>query len=276
MRESGRRAGVGPINQYNNAMEQLTFGACVKNGWISAWQVVTRMPWLVLGVCAVFACTSLLRFPHYAAAAATPDAQASAGHALMSFVLLVLQAAASATLSIKVHRFVLLGEGANPLVPHAGKPLGRLALLGLAVAFVVFVLAMLTFAVIRMAKLSLQVYVPFLIVCIFVFARMSLLYPSIALGSRFALRAAWRDSRGHVLSIMGVTLLTYAPLVVVFVLLILLVGHKGVHAGDGVVVHAIIQALFSGVFVVFAATSLSWLYRRYAQELLTHAADKPA
>ncbi|CAH2804633.1 MAG: hypothetical protein CPDRYMAC_2938 [uncultured Paraburkholderia sp.] len=263
-----------PVNHYNNAMEQLTFGACVKKGWISSWQAITQMPWLFLGACAVFVCTSLLRLSHHAAATATaPDAQASVGHALMSLVWLVLQLAASATLSIKVHRFVLLGEGANPLVPHAGKPLGRLALMGLVVAFVALILAVLTFAVVRMAKLSLLVYVPFLIVYIFVFARMNLLYPSIALGSRFALRAAWRGR--HVWSITGVTILTYAPLVMVLLPVFLLVGRTGAHAGDSIVVNAMVQALFSGVFVVFAATSLSWLYRRYAQELLTYAADKP-
>ncbi len=44
---------------------------------------------------------------------------------------------------------------------------------------------------------------------------------------------------------------------------------------SAVTVAAIVQALLNAVFVVFAAASLSWLYRRYARELLTHAENAP-
>lgn len=257
-------------------MEQLTFGACVKKGWISSWQAVTQMPWLFLGVCAVLACTSLL-IEQRPAAADTMDATTRVGHGLLSLVWFVLQLAVSGTLTIKVHRFVLLGEGAHPIVPLNGKPLARYALVWLAIMLVVLAIIGFTFFAMRSLKMGFLVYVPLLLIYLFVLIRLSLLYPSIALGSRVALRAAWRDSRGHVWSIIGVGFVTYVPLFVVTALLFLIVGPKmlATHQTEGVAVLAIFQALLNAVFVVFAAASLSWLYRRYANELLAHAEDAP-
>ncbi|CAE6836453.1 hypothetical protein R69927_06414 [Paraburkholderia domus] len=258
-------------------MEQLTFGACIKKGWISSWQAVTQMPWLFLGVCAVFACTSLLTAQRPSAAAGDIDTMTRVGHGLLSLVWLVLQLVVSGTLTIKVHRFVLLGEGAHPLVPLNGKPLGRYALVWLAVVLAMLAMAGLTYIAVRAFKMGFLVYVPLLLVYVFVLIRLSLLYPSIALGSRLTLRAAWQDSRGHVWSIIGVGFVTYLPLFIVTALFFIAAGPKILHAHQtqGIAVIAIVQALLNAVFIVFAAASLSWLYRRYARELLTHAENAP-
>ncbi|MDT8841553.1 hypothetical protein ParKJ_29445 [Paraburkholderia fungorum] len=257
-------------------MEQLTFGACVKKGWISSWQAVTQMPWLFLGVCIVLACTSLLT-EERPAVTDTMDATTRAGHGLLSLVWFFLQLAVSGTLTIKVHRFVLLGEGTQPLVPLNGKPLLRYALVWLAIMLIALAITGFTFFAMRALKMGFLIYVPLLLIYLFVLIRLSLLYPSIALGSRVALRAAWRDSRGHVWSIIGVGFVTYVPLFVVTALIFMLVGPKmmAAHQTQGLAVFAIIQALLNAVFVVFAAASLSWLYRRYANELLTHAEAAP-
>jgi hypothetical protein len=257
-------------------MEQLTFGACVKKGWISSWQAVTQMPWLFLGVCIVLACTSLLTGER-PAVTDTMDATTRAGHGLLSLVWFFLQLAVSGTLTIKVHRFVLLGEGTQPLVPLNGKPLLRYALVWLAIMLIALAITGFTFFAMRALKMRFLIYVPLLLIYLFVLIRLSLLYPSIALGSRVALRAAWRDSRGHVWSIIGVGFVTYVPLFVVTALIFTLVGPKmmAAHQTQGLAVFAIIQALLNAVFVVFAAASLSWLYRRYANELLTHAEAAP-
>jgi membrane protein implicated in regulation of membrane protease activity len=70
---------------------------------------------------------------------------------------------------------------------------------------------------------------------------------------------------------------TYLPLFVVSGVFFFVVGPKvlAVQQSQGAAVVAIVQALLNAVFIVFAAASLSWLYRRYAQELLTHAHDQP-
>lgn len=259
-------------------MQQLTFGACVKKGWISSWQAVTQMPWLFLGVCAVLACTSLLGRPHPVTTAADGvDAMARLGQGLQPLVWSALQLVVGGTLTIKVHRFVLLGEGVQPLVPLNGKPLGRYALVSLTVVLSMLVFAALGYLVMRAVRLGVLIYLPMLVIYLFVTMRLILLYPSIALGSRFALRAAWKDSRGHVWSMIGVGFVTYLPLFVLSAIFLVFAGPKmqAAQQTQTVAVIAIAQALLNAVFIVFAAASLSWLYRRYASELLTHAVDAP-
>jgi hypothetical protein len=189
----------------------------------------------------------------------------------------MLQLMVSGTLTIKVHRFVLLGEGANPLVPLNGRPLGRYAVIWTAVVVAMMMLAILSLVATRTLKLGFVVYVPLLLVYLFVVVRLSLLYPSIALGSKLTLRAAWHDSRGHVLSMLGVGVVTYLPLFVIALVLFFVAGPKSMLAQQhpGSAVAAILQAVLSALFAVLAAASLSWLYRRYARELLPHAQDKP-
>ena len=260
-------------------MKQLTFGACVKKGWISSWQAVTHMPWLFLGVCVVLACTSMLSGPHPSGAPVGEDigTMGRVGHGLLSMAWFALQLVVCGTLTIKVHRFVLLGEGVQPLMPLNGKPLGRYALVWLGITLAILVLAALTYLATRALKMSFLVYVPLLVIYVFVLIRLSLLYPAIALGSRLTLRAAWQDSRGHVWSILGVGFVTYLPLFVVTGVFFFAVGAKllDAHQTQGVAVIAIGQALLNTVFIVFAAASLSWLYRRYARELLKHTEDAP-
>lgn len=144
-------------------MEQLTFGACVKKGWISSWQAVTQMPWLFLGVCIVLACTSLLTGER-PAVTDTMDATTRAGHGLLSLVWFFLQLAVSGTLTIKVHRFVLLGEGTQPLVPLNGKPLLRYALVWLAIMLIALAITGFTFFAMRALKMGFLIYVPLLLI----------------------------------------------------------------------------------------------------------------
>lgn len=255
-------------------MEQLTFGACVKKGWISSWQAVTQMPWLFVGVWAVFACTSLLigQRPSNAAGAVAPAALL--GHALLSLGFFALQMVVSSVLTIKVHRFVLLGEGANPLMPLNGKPLGRYLAVWLASMLIVLAAMGLTYTATRGFKLAGLVYLPVIAIYLFVSFRLILLYPSIALGGRLTLRAAWRDSRGHVWNMFGVGVVACLPLIVVAVLvgIVLGVSMPNDYSSKSL---SVVEALLNVSLVVLVAASLSWLYRRYARELLAHADTAP-
>jgi hypothetical protein len=260
-------------------MKQLTFGACVKKGWISSWQAVTHMPWLFLGVCAVLACTSLLTGPRPPAEATAEgiDAMTRLGQGMLPLVWTALQLVVGGTLTIKVHRFVLLGEGVHPLMPLNGKPLGRYALVSLAVVLAMLVFAGLGYVVMHALQLGALAYLPLLLIYLFITMRLILLYPAIALGSRLALRAAWKDSRGHVWSMIAVGFVTYLPLFVLSAVFLFFAGPHMLapHQSQIAVVIAIVQAIFNAIFIVFAAASLSWLYRRYASELLSHAEDAP-
>jgi hypothetical protein len=259
-------------------MEQLTFGACVKKTWGSSWQAITAMPRLFLGVCAVLACTSLLFDSHMRGPTGAITTVPSPGNALLWLGSSVLQGILYGVLTIKVHRFVLIGEGVEPLLPLNGKPLGRYLLVWLGIAASMLVVAVALFLAVRAAHaFAVVIYVPVIVVFVFVLTRLSLVYPAIALGSRVELRAAWNDSRGHVWSIFGVGIVSYLPLVIVSVIFGIVVGIKHAALGQhpGLAVTTIGQTLFNAMFIVLAAASMSWLYRRYASELLAHVEDAP-
>lgn len=259
-------------------MEQLTFGTCVKKTWISTWQAILAMPWLFLGVCAVMICTSLLLDPHVTDSTGQLKTVPTPCKALLWFGTLALQTALYGVLTIKTHRFVLIGEGTQPLLPLNGKPLGRYVLVWLGVTASMLVTGVVLFLTMRSVRsLAIVIYVPVIVVFVFVLTRLSLIYPAIALGSRVKLRAAWNDSRGHMWSIFGVTIVTYLPLVILLVIFDIVIGTKSSAASEhpGLAITAIGQTLFNTVLFVIGAASLSWLYRRYARELLTHAEDAP-
>jgi hypothetical protein len=256
-------------------MEQLSFGTCVKNSWISTWQAIVQMPGLFLGAFAILACTTLLTgpFQHLPSQDPALDAAAKVGHTFLSGAFSVLQLVVYGCVTIKVNRFVLLGEGIHPLLPLGGKPLGRYALISvcLALSMLAIVLALVvgihqitTGGVILISMLVILAYM-------FVMIRLSLLYPALSLGSRLTLRAAWTDSRGHFWSMVGIWMAAYVPLLIVWIVVLEVFGRRMLIAGtQGSTAFAIGLAFVNALFMVLAASVLSWLYRRYANQLLEH------
>jgi hypothetical protein len=256
-------------------MEQLTFGACVKKSWESTWQAVVRMPVLLLGTCIVFTCITLLSgsYQHTPGETAQLGAATAAGHALIRMVLSILNFVVTAALTIKIHRFVLLGEGSQPLMPLGGKPLGRHALLSLGLALVAALVAMVGVVLVVTTKLASMsfILVPVCLVCFYVFVRLGLLYPALSLGAPISLRAAWNDSRGHFWSMWRVGFVVTLPLWIVAVVGIIFSALRRPHVpgshGQTSPSYAIGMALVGTLFVVLAGAASAWLYQRYAKQL---------
>jgi hypothetical protein len=258
-------------------MEQLTFGTCVKRSWISTWQAIVQMPGLFLGVFVVITCTSLLSASfQQPPSGADFDPATATSHALARLALSILQLVVYGCLTIKVNRFVLLGEGTQPLLPLGGKPLGRhlLFTLGVGVGTIIITIgAALVAHRAQSAKLALIV-IPVLLAYLFVIVRLSLIYPAVALGSRLTLHTAWQDSRGHFWTIAGMGFIAYLPLLVIWIAA-LLVGGRTLLAAllQGSVVANVVQAFVSTIFLVLSAAVMAWVYRRYANGLLEHVAQ---
>jgi hypothetical protein len=256
-------------------MEQLTFGACVKKSWSSSWQAIVQMPALVLGACVVFACITLLSgsFQHTPAESALLDTTTRASHALIRMALSILDFVVSGCLTIKIHRFVLLGEGSQPLVPLGGKPLARYALVSFCLAFLAALFALVVLLVFHQLGTP-QIFlitVPLFLAYIFVAVRLGLLYPAIALGANLKLRAAWHDSRGHFWSMWGVGFVVALPVMVIWLVWFMFVAldRPALLAAQGQAspVFAIGLALVNALIVVLIATAVSWLYLSYANQL---------
>jgi hypothetical protein len=258
-------------------MEQLTFGTCVKKSWISTWQAIIHMPGLFLGVFAVIACTGVLSasFQQPLVAGADFDPSTAPGYAFARLALWLLQLVASGCIGIKVSRFVLLGEGTQPLLPLGGKPLGRYLLFSLGIGIGMMIITIGTAMVLhpmRSAAIGL-IILPLILVYLFIIVRLSLLYPALALGSPLTLPAAWKDSRGHFWYIMGVGFVTYLPLLVIWIVAMQVGGKALLLASlQGSLAVTIVLAFGNTLFLTLSSALMSWIYRRYANALLDHVA----
>jgi hypothetical protein len=257
----------------------LTFGACVKHIWSSAVQAIAQMPGLMLGAWIVFACLQLL-FGSYrdnAADAAALAASTRIGHAFASLALSALQLVVYGIVTIKVHRFVLLGEHTHPLMPDGGKPLARYALTSIAFALTLIAAGLALVPGIRHFGRASILPAVLLITCVYFWAavRVSLLFPSLSIGGRITPRIAWRDSAGHVWSMSWIGFVAVLPLVVVqLVFYVIVVGVRGLIDPQRNVPVTILSTAFSLAFIVLSAASMAWLYRRYANGLLAEAAHE--
>lgn len=258
-------------------MEQLTFGACVKKSWSSARQAIVRMPVLFLGACVVFACIALLSGPLQPTATGQVqfDAATHPSHKLLQFALSILNFVVIWSLTIKVHRFVLLGEGSEPLLPLSGKPLARHAAFsfGLLLLFVL-VAALLLLTVVFGFRLkwggAMLVFLPLCVVFLFVLIRLGLLYPALSLGAPLKLRPAWNDSRGHFWSIWGVEIVVSLPLMAVSTIMFIFSSHMlavGQVSHGLLITLTVINAVITALLVVLFAATGAWLYLRYAKQL---------
>ncbi|RFU44141.1 hypothetical protein [Paraburkholderia sp. DHOC27] len=256
-------------------MEPLSFGDCVKKSWGSTWQAIVQMPAIVLGACVVFACVTMLSdsFQHTPAEAAHLSASTLISHSLIRMALSILNFVVSSSLIIKIHRFVLLGEGSQPLVPLGGKPLGRYLLVSLCLALLAGLLAVALVLLLHQVNSThvFLVLVPLSLVYIFVAVRLGLLYPALALGAGLKLRAAWNDSRGHFWSMWWVGVVVALPVIAVWLIWFFAVTLARpvmlTAEGQASPAFAIGLAVVNTLIIVLVSAAASWLYRRYAKQL---------
>lgn len=260
-------------------MEQMTFRDCVTGSWASARQAIAQMSTLFAACAAVLAVAAFVSLPHMPMDA--PEAGRAmhmAGRALASVAMLVVQLVLYAVLSIKVHRFVLLREGAQPMIPLNGKPLLRYVAAAVGMGLAIILAALLLTLVLRPQHVGGAVFllIVLYLAWIYLMVRLSLVFPAIALGGPIALRATWHDTRGHFWSLTGVTGVAVLPVIVIgSVLLVLMSAAFSMPDATWLrPVVAIVEGVINALFVVLTASSLSWLYRRYADELPTPGAGE--
>lgn len=250
----------------------MTFMECVKRAWASAWEALTRMPALVLGTFVAYAALGWLGL---AGRPIPGEGEApSAGLVLAANLASLLNALVYVWFMLKVYRFVLLGERATPLMASGAKPFARIVGLGFVMMLALLGIAAAFWLVLRPQHEGGVAFLSLIVGAIWVFVgvRLSLLYPSLAIGGRFALGAAWRDSRGHFWSVLGVSCVAALPLLACGVVALIGLGIAGVtpesvQTPAWVTVLAIGQSAVNVVFALLTSAALAWLYRRYANEL---------
>ena len=253
-------------------MQQMTFMECVKHAWGSAWEALTRMPALVLGT---FVAYAVLGWLGLAGRPVPGEGDVpSAGLVLAANLASMLNALVYVWFTLKVYRFVLLDEGTTPLMAAGAKPLARIVGLGVVMMLALVGIAAAFWLVLRPRHEGGVGFLSLIVGAIWVFigVRLSLLYPSLAIGGHFTLGAAWRDSRGHFWSVLGVSCVAALPLIVCGVAALIGLGLAGVtpktvQTPTWFTALAIGQSVVNIAFALLTSTALAWLYRRYANEL---------
>ncbi|MFP6560864.1 hypothetical protein WJ542_21560 [Paraburkholderia sp. B3] len=247
-------------------MQPMSFMECVKRAWASARAAATQMPLLMLGAFVVY---TVLGWIAFAGRPVPGEGEMPSGALVLAAdIASLLNSIVYLGFVVKVHRFVLQGEHAAPLVPLGGKPLMRMFGVGVVLTFALIVTALVLYAVLRPHYAGGVAFLGFLVgvVWIYIAVRLSLLFPSLSLGNPIALRAAWHDSRGHFWSLLGV------PFVAVLPLALIAIGAVGItpamlDSPARLLVLAASQSLANIVFVLLTAAAQAWLYRRHAERL---------
>ncbi|NIE68651.1 hypothetical protein [Burkholderia sp. Ax-1719] len=255
-------------------MQQMTFMECVKRAWVSAGEAVTRMPAVVLGAFVLYAALGWL------ALAGRPipgeGDVPSAGLILLGNLASIFNALVYLWFTLKVYRFVLLGELTAPIMPNGARPMLRM--LGLGVLMCLFFIgsgAGLWIAL-RPQNEASELFLALVVAAIWMFigVRVCLLYPALAIGGRFSLGAAWRDTKGHFWNLLGVSCLAALPLLVCGLIALIGMGLAGispavVQTPGWFTALAIMQSVANLAFALLTSSALAWLYRRYANALGT-------
>ncbi|WP_322042467.1 hypothetical protein [Paraburkholderia sp. J67] len=253
-------------------MQQMTFMECVKRAWVSAGEAVKRMPAVVLGALAIYAVLGWLALagrPMPGEGDTPSTALVLAGNLASIFNGFVYL-----WFTLKVYRFVLLDERTEPIMPNGARPMLRM--LGLGMLMMLFFIATGAglWLALRPHTEAGAAFLALIVAAIWVFigVRVSLLYPALAIGGRFSLAAAWRDSQGHFWTVLGVSCVAALPLLVCGVAVLIGLGLAGVSPAivqtpGWFTALAIAQSVANLAFALLTSSALAWLYRRYANAL---------
>ncbi|ODP32036.1 hypothetical protein [Pandoraea sp. ISTKB] len=267
-------------------MEPITFKQCFKGAWIDGLNALRNRPLLCLSIAVVFLITSALGVS-FRQLALTASQSASPALfrlqiSLLSFAVSLVNLFAMAILAVHVLRYVILGPDAARQASWIDRGVRRYVLTSFQVAIVwwIVLIVAIPIAVIIMrltgrgGSYALVGTLLVLLICasLFLLVRISLIFPQIAVGRSKRWRSAWQDSRGHFWSIFGTSIATLIPLIIggliAFVILQVILKLMP-QATIAVLGSLILQAVISIVYLAVACAVLGWLYRRYADQLLT-------
>ena len=257
-------------------MQQMTFMECVKRAWASAWQAAVQMPLLVVGT---FIAYAVLGWFGLAGRPVPAEGVAPSGALIaLGNLASLLNSLIYLWFTLKISRFVLLGERTAPLMPARARPFLRIFAVGLILAVALIGFALTLWFVLRPQYQGGAAFLMLVVIAAwtFVAVRLSLLFPALAIGNPIAFGAAWRDSRGHFWSLFGVTFVAALPVAVCGLLVLIVMGLAGVSPAivqkpGWLTALAIGQSIGNIVFALLTTTALAWLYRRYADALAAPA-----
>ncbi|VVE10419.1 hypothetical protein [Pandoraea terrigena] len=267
-------------------MEPITFKQCFKGAWRDGFNALRQRPWLCLAIAVVFLATSGLSVSLDQLARTASQTGEPAMYrlriALMSFGVFFANIVAYAVLVIHVFRYTILGPDATRQGRWYGRDLWRYlwtstqVFVGIAAAWLVIALGA---ALAMRATGHSNSYAGLATFCVlllcallYVLIRVSLIFAQIGAGRSKRWRAAWQDSRGHFWTMLGTTVGTVLPLIVVGVVVtsMFVALLRAMPAAKTVALGMLaLQTVLSVIGIAVSTGASAWLYRRFANQLLT-------
>jgi len=261
---------------------------CFKGAWRDTGRTLLKMPVLIFVIFALMLATECIRDRLQIASQPALDAGAmSPGKSvlvLFSFGMFILTMVVSSILSVRVIRYSLFGDTPRSRDGALGRYMTLLLIafggilvfvLALVFATAVLIHAMKSGGATRDLKYGVLitygvVYLLALCLIIFVWTRLSLLFPHTAAGGKIRWRSAWQDTRGHFWVMIATFGLTTLPIMIVSVVLayVRLYALRQLDvSGLTYDISTFLSTAATVLSMVTAATCSAWVYRRFAAEL---------
>ncbi|CAB3783794.1 hypothetical protein LMG28688_01720 [Paraburkholderia caffeinitolerans] len=258
-------------------MQTISFGECVAGAWRDAWNMALQRP-LFIAVC-----TTAIFFTRFIQVSL---GDLPAPHSLQVMLVIgmlwLVKLLLTNAVIVQAMRYVVLGDEAIAIDALGGRDYWRYLGLtyGLMVVMIVAVVGgtMLVATASRFLGIHGHARALYMtsacamaMAAIWVNVRLCLLSSHVAIGRPLSWRAAWRDTHGHAMIIIGTWLTIALTICVAAVLLMGIAALISYAVRDGR--HGpVIQ--FAQILVLVAAVSISgagsgWIYRRYAMGLIT-------
>ncbi|VVD95264.1 hypothetical protein [Pandoraea cepalis] len=267
-------------------MEPITFKQCFKGAWRDGFNALRQRPWLSLAIAVVFLVTSGLSVSLDQLARTASQIGEPALYrlriALMSFGVFFANLVAFSVLVIHVFRYTILGPDAARQGRWYGRDLWRYlwtstqVFVGFATVWLVVgigvVLAMRATGHGNSSAGLATFCVLLICMVLYVLTRVSLIFAQIGAGRSKRWRAAWQDSRGHFWAMFGTTIGTVLPLIIAGIVVTALFAAllRVAPAAKSVALGTLVlQTVMSVAWIAVSTGSAAWLYRRFADQLLT-------
>jgi MFS family permease len=264
-------------------MQFTTLTECFKGSWRDTGRALLNMPQLIVVIFLLMLAEEYARDSVQSTMAAAVSHSDKAVFALMMFAATLLAMIVGAILSVRIIRYALFGETRY----SRDGSLRRYLLLSLMAAggFVIFAI----FIVLALVALNVlveignvsdharhRVFIVFAVIGVlalcgglFLWVRLSLLFPHTAAGGQISWRSAWQATRSKFWAMLSLFILTTLPIVIISAAL----NFTSRHAGNfisGRLMHSILILLSAGASLlttIIAAACSAWIYRLYATEM---------
>ncbi|WP_153102109.1 hypothetical protein [Paraburkholderia hayleyella] len=260
-------------------MRHLTFKTYSGEIYRTTWHIIKTMPAFLLTIIVIFAIVDLSSIVLAMVSASENNEIYKAIESARNenWVIQIIDIYVTGIVFIKINRLLFLNEQNKFLDPDGYKALHRYVKLNFLYLLICLVITLGLFIIALLltgSHLSKpQIYIVSLIAfgCSgYIFIRLALLFPAIALGSNIALRAAWQNSSPHFWNLFRIMAGIIASIILCTLAVFYIfeeIFQKLTPVGQ-IFASIPVRAIYITLTTVIFSVTAGWLYRHFACELI--------